>query len=234
MSKIIKKMFSFLMIFTLCFTFIGSNTKVFADDSYSGKNITQTIEGKYLLYRLEKDARFKKENEFFKNQGIYLEKNLYSILKFEDNSSRISYIVENGDKFYEIVYIMNNSNEVILQDKKENTLLEDNKLNIKWTFDNEKFIDVIVSKDGTIKSEGVIYANDKEFVNHIMQQNNYQTKGACEFAMAILCGAGGSGGCYAICGIEAIVSRIGGLGCAVACGLIASLGCYGATLKICG
>ena len=52
-------MFSFLMIFTLCFTFIGSNTKVFADDSYSGKNITQTIEGKYLLYRLEKDARFK-------------------------------------------------------------------------------------------------------------------------------------------------------------------------------
>ncbi|MBS5360367.1 halocin C8-like domain-containing protein [Finegoldia magna] len=159
---------------------------------------------------------------------------MYSILKFEDNSSRISYIVENGDKIYEIVYIMNNSNEVILQDKKENTLLEDNKLNIKWTFDNKKFIDVIVSKDGTIKSEGVIYDNDKEFVNHIMQQNNYQTKGACEFAMAILCGAGGSGGCYAICGIEAIVSRIGGLGCAIACGLIASLGCYGATLKICG
>lgn len=176
MSKIIKKTFSFLMIFTLCFTFMGSNTKVFADDSYSGKNITQTIEGKYLLYRLEKDARFKKEN----------------------------------------------------------TLLKDNKLDIKWTFDNEIFIDVIVSKDGTIESEGVIYANDKEFVNHIMQQNNYQTKGACEIAMALLCGAGGSAGCYAICGIEAIVTRIGGLGCAIACGLIASLGCYGATLKICG
>ena len=62
-------MFSFLMIFTLCFTFIGSNTKVFADDSYSGKNITQTIEGKYLLYRLEKDLDLKKKMNSLKIKG---------------------------------------------------------------------------------------------------------------------------------------------------------------------
>ena len=107
-------------------------------------------------------------------------------------------------------------------------------MDIKWTFDNEKFIDVTVSQDGTIESEGVIYENDKEFVNHIINQTGVQTRGACEVAMALLCGAGGGAGCYAICGIEAIVSRFGALGCAVACGLISSLGCYGATVKICG
>lgn len=222
------------MVFVLCFTFIGSNNKVFANNSYEGKNINQTVEGKYLLNRLENNIKFKTESEYFKDQGIDLKLNLKSILKYQDNSSRISYIVKNGNKFYEIVYIMNNSDEVILQDKKENTLLKDNKLAIKWTFNNEKFIDVIVSEDGTIESDGVVYTNDKEFVNHIIQQNIVQTRGTCEVAMAILCGAGGGAGCYAICGIEAVVSRIGALGCSVACGLISSLGCYGATLKICG
>lgn len=234
MNKVMKKMVSFLMIFAICFTFMGGNIKAFADSSYEGENITQTFEGKYLLYRLENDTRFKAQNEYFNEQGIDLKANLKSILKYGDNSSRISYIVEDGNKFYEIIYIMNDSYEVILQDKKENTLLNDNKLAIKWTFDNEKFIDVIISEDGTIESEGVVYANDKEFVNHIIQQNRVQDRSACEVAMAILCGAGGGAGCYAICGIEAVLSRIGGLGCAVACGLISSLGCYGATVKICG
>lgn len=234
MNKVMKKVLSFLLVFAICFTIIGGNHKTFASNSYVGRNVTQTIEGKYILNKLKSDTRFKAENKNFKNQGIDLKRNLKSILKFPDNTSRISYIVENGDKFYEIVYIMDASYKVILQDKKENTLLKDNKMAIKWTLNNEKFIEVIVSEDGSVESDGVVYASDKEFVDHIIQQNGVQNRGACELAMALLCGAAGSGGCYVICGIEAVVTRIGGLGCAVACGLISALGCYAATIKICG
>lgn len=76
-------------------------------------------------------------------------------------------------------------------------------------------IDVVVSEAGAIESNDVVYANDKKFVEHIMQQSTLQTRNECEVAMAILCGASGGAVCYAIYGIEAILSRIGGLGCAV-------------------
>lgn len=36
MNKLMKKMVSFLMIFAICFTFMGGNIKAFADSSYEG------------------------------------------------------------------------------------------------------------------------------------------------------------------------------------------------------
>lgn len=231
--KKIKRVVSFILVFAICFTVMGNNI-AFAESYYHAKNITHTCEGKYLLKDLERDNRFIEQNEYFEEEGIGLKQNLKSILKYRDNTFRISYAIEDGDKLYEITYILDCSRQVVLQDKKVITFLDENKLSLEWTFDNESFIDVIVNKDGTIESDGVIYANDIEFVNDIIQKGNVQTFGFCEAAMAALCGTGGGAACYGTCGIKAIATKIGGLACAIVCGLISSLGCYGATVKICG
>jgi halocin C8-like bacteriocin domain-containing protein len=55
----------------------------------------------------------------------------------------------------------------------------------------------------------------------------------CEWAVGALCGTGGAVGCYGACVALGLVNFPGGLGCAAVCGLIAGLGCTGATEAIC-
>jgi halocin C8-like bacteriocin domain-containing protein len=61
-----------------------------------------------------------------------------------------------------------------------------------------------------------------------------QAAGICEWAVGALCGTAGGASCYGACIALGLVSGPGGLGCATVCALIASLGCAGATAKICG
>jgi halocin C8-like bacteriocin domain-containing protein len=60
-----------------------------------------------------------------------------------------------------------------------------------------------------------------------------QAAGLCEWAVGVLCGTGGAAGCFGACTAIGIVTGPGGLGCATVCGLIAALGCVGATDVIC-
>lgn len=60
-----------------------------------------------------------------------------------------------------------------------------------------------------------------------------QAAGICEWAVGALCGTAGGASCYGACIALGLVSGPGGLGCAAVCGLIASLGCAGATDAIC-
>ncbi|WP_353959226.1 halocin C8-like domain-containing protein [Corynebacterium auris] len=61
----------------------------------------------------------------------------------------------------------------------------------------------------------------------------FQTRGACEWGVGALCGTGGAAGCYEVCLGLGFVNGLAGLGCASVCGLIATLGCAGATNAIC-
>lgn len=234
MKNLFKKILSNLLVLSIYLTFVCQNV-AFASETYSiqEKNVIKTYEGMYVTSQLMKDYRYQEQNNNFYSEGISLKNNIKAVLKYPDKSYKIVYVVEKGEKIYELIYYMDSSYNVLLQDKKENTLLANDSMNIKWTMDNDEFLDVTINKNGTLEYKGKLYSNEKEFVKEFLN-GKVQNRGACEFVMSLLCGAGGGAGCYGICAIEAVVTRIGALGCAVACGLIASVGCYAATERICG
>jgi len=107
-------------------------------------------------------------------------------------------------------------------------------VNFRVVVNDEEILNIDINSDhNVIMSDGTeIYYAD--YMEQLEAEGILSTLGLCEGAMAVLCGAGGGAACYGLCGITAIVNVLGGLGCAIACGLIASVGCYAATCAVCG
>ncbi len=74
--------------------------------------------------------------------------------------------------------------------------------------------------------DGVI--SEKEITIYPGQPNSF-----CTWAMAALCGIGGGAACWALAVALGIKTLGAGFGISVICGLIASLGCAGATIVVC-
>lgn len=98
------------------------------------------------------------------------------------------------------------------------------------TFDVKMFVDDELFWTGTTNNSGAV----KTHANSPTTEEELHQEGFCEWFVTALCGTGGGAGCYGICVALALTSGWGGLGCAAVCGLIASLGCAGATKTICG
>ena len=234
LRKIFRCISYLLVMITICNFVFSDQVHASQPHDVQVREIKGSYEAAYVLSKVAKDQRYREQRSFFRTKNISLKRQIKSILKFPDHSYKIVYVISNNETFYELIYYMDSSFHVLLQDMKENILFANSSMEINWSLDNEKILQALVHKNGTFEVDGRVYTIVDECVNSFKSVNGGQTRNACEVAMSILCGAGGGAGCYAICGIEAVVTRIGALGCAVACGLIGSLGCYAATKKICG
>lgn len=142
------------------------------------------------------------------------------VLVFEDVRDKNAHTAS----FYRIVTDLKDESVLLVQEF-EITKLTGGSLSVRV------FGDDALSFQGTVDSSGNVVADPNAPIESVLMPQG--SNPSCEWLVGFLCGTGGNVYCYTTCIALGFVTFWAGLGCAVVCGLIASMGCYGAVQAIC-
>lgn len=234
----LKRLISFALVI---FTFLNfASFKLSAQEEQTIKLTEINNIGKKNLinFRLKISKKYRKRNNKLIQEGISLNNRDFKVYNVYNSYYILTYdnIKFNEYNYAQISYLIDLNSNKIVEDYKKYEIIGKSVI-FNWYVQDKLFINIKVNNDGSLESNDSKFKNLDEYLSYLDKSkltSTTSTKGVCELAIDVLCGAGGTLACNTICALTAVATRIGATACTVVCALISAKGCDAAKTDICG